>query len=107
MNAVSWLEALPAQERWRALLLKEGPRIATVVLGVALFVQAALIVTDLAGGGAKPAAVHTAAVQAHPLDLDAITRAHLFGTQAPGPGQPGVCNRAQGSPGAHRRHRRQ
>jgi general secretion pathway protein C len=91
MNAVSWLETLPAQERWRALLLKEGPRIATVVLGVALFVQAALIVTDLAGGGAKPAAVHTAAVQAHPLDLDAITRAHLFGTEAPGPGQPGVA----------------
>ena len=49
MNAASWLEALPAQERWRALLLSEGPRIATWVLGVALVVQAAFIVTDLAG----------------------------------------------------------
>jgi general secretion pathway protein C len=82
MNAVSWLETLPAQERWRALLLKEGPRIATGVLGVALFVQAALIVTDLAGGGAKPAPVHSAAVQARPLDLEAINRAHLFGVNA-------------------------
>src|SRR5438874_9018209 len=87
MNAVSWLETLPAQERWRALLLKEGPRIATVVLGVALFVQAALIVTDLAGGGAKPAAMHTPVVQARPLDLNAITQAHLFGRDAtPGGG---------------------
>jgi len=49
---------------------------------VALFVQAALIVTDLAGGGAKPAPVHTAAVQARPLDLEAINRAHLFGVNA-------------------------
>lgn len=86
MNAVSWLETLPAQERWRALLLKEGPRIATLVLGVALFVQAALIVTDLAGGGAKPAALHTAAVQAHPLDLDLILRAHLLGVSPGGGG---------------------
>jgi len=87
MNAVSWLETLPAHERWRALLLKEGPRIATLVLGVALFVQAALIVTDLAGGGARPAAVHTPVVQARPLDLDVITRAQLFGAAAPGPGE--------------------
>jgi general secretion pathway protein C len=88
MNAASWLETLPAQERWRALLLKEGPRIATVVLGVALFVQAALIVTDLAGGGAKPAAVHTPSVQARPLELDVITRAQLFGAEAPDPNRP-------------------
>jgi general secretion pathway protein C len=86
MNAASWLETLPAQERWRALLLKEGPRIATGVLGVALFVQAALIVTDLAGGGAKPAPVHTAAVQARPLDLEIINRAHLFGKDELGGG---------------------
>ena len=33
MNAASWLEGLPAPERWRALLLSEGPRIATWVLG--------------------------------------------------------------------------
>jgi general secretion pathway protein C len=85
MNAVSWLETLPAQERWRALLLKEGPRIATGVLGVALFAQAALIVTDLAGGGAKPAAAHTAASAAHPLDVNVITGAQLFGATVQDP----------------------
>lgn len=86
MNAASWLESLPAQERWRTLLLSEGPRIATWVLGLALFVQAALIVTDLAGGGAKAPAVHAAPVRSHPLDLGAITNAHLFGA-APQPRQ--------------------
>jgi len=79
MNAASWLEGLPAQERWRALLLTEGPRIATWVLGLALFVQAALIITDLAGGGAKAAPPRQAPAHAHPLDLAAITNAHLFG----------------------------
>jgi len=80
MNAASWLEGLPAQERWRALLLTEGPRIATWVLALALGVQAALMVTDLAGGGAKPASVHTAAAAARPLDVKLIVDAHLFGT---------------------------
>jgi general secretion pathway protein C len=79
MNAASWLEGLPAQERWRTLLLTKGPQIATGVLGVALFAQAALIVTDLAGGGAKPPAARAAAVHTRPLDLAAITTAHLFG----------------------------
>jgi len=79
MNATSWLEGLPAPERWRALLLGEGPRVATAILIVALCAQAAFIVTDLAGGGrsAKPAA--QAAVRAHPLDLTAIVNAHLAG----------------------------
>jgi general secretion pathway protein C len=79
MNAASWLEALPPQERWGPLLLKEGPRIATWGLALGLGVQAALIVTDLAGTGAKPAAA-TAPVRQHPpLDVVAITNAHLFG----------------------------
>ncbi|HET9329008.1 MAG TPA: type II secretion system protein GspC, partial [Steroidobacteraceae bacterium] len=79
MNATSWLEGLPAPERWRALLLGEGPRVATAILIVALCAQAAFIVTDLAGGGrsVKPAA--QAAVRAHPLDLTAIVNAHLAG----------------------------
>jgi general secretion pathway protein C len=80
MNAASWLEGVPAQERWRALLLQEGPRIATWGLALGLGVQGALIVTDLAGGGAKPAAVPAAAVHPHPLNLAAITNAHLFGS---------------------------
>jgi general secretion pathway protein C len=89
MNAASWLEGLPAQERWRALLLTEGPRIATWVLGLALGVQAALIVTDLAGAGrrAAPAAAQANAqrlpgMRPHALDVAAITSAHLFGAAA-------------------------
>src|SRR4029077_8532615 len=57
----------------------EGPRIATWVLGLALFVQAALIITDLAGGGAKAAPPRQAPAHAHPLALAAITNAPLFG----------------------------
>lgn len=78
MNATSWLEGLPAPERWRALVLREGPRAATAVLIVALCAQAAFIVTDLAGGGApKPAP--RALGRARPLDIPAIVNAHLAG----------------------------
>jgi general secretion pathway protein C len=79
MNAASWLEGLPAQERWRSLLLSRGPRIATWVLALGLGVQAALIITDLAGGGPKAAPVHANPAHAHPLDLATISNAHLFG----------------------------
>jgi general secretion pathway protein C len=81
MNAASWLESLPVQERWRALLLKEGPRVATWVLALALGVQGALIVTDLAGAGRRGGATSTLrpAAASHALDLAAITNAHLFG----------------------------
>jgi general secretion pathway protein C len=81
MNAASWLEALPPQERWRPLLLSEGPRIATWVLGLALGVQAAFIVTDMAGTGRKPAGPGAAPIaRAQPLNVAAITGAHLFGS---------------------------
>ncbi|MBV8782832.1 MAG: hypothetical protein JOZ67_01455, partial [Gammaproteobacteria bacterium] len=81
MNAASWLEQLPAHERWRALLLTEGPRIATWALALALGVQAALIVTDIAGNGGKAPLipVRSAAAPVHRLDLAALTNAHLFG----------------------------
>ena len=92
MNATSWLESLPAQERWRALLLKEGPRLATWALALGLGVQGALIVTDLASGGGRRAT--TPAMRATPgpsraLNLAAITNAHLFGA-APPPKQDGA-----------------
>jgi general secretion pathway protein C len=83
MNAASWLEGLPAQERWRSLLLSEGPRIATWALALGLGVQAALILTDLAGGGPKATPVHANPVHARPLDLAAINNAHLFGAAPP------------------------
>jgi len=89
MNAASWLEGLPAHDRWRGLLLAEGPRIATWVLSLAVAVQAGFIVTDLAGAGRRGAATSpqgTQHVRAHTLDVPAITAAHLFGA-APLPKQ--------------------
>ena len=89
MNAASWLESLPAGERTRALLLRDGPRIATWVLAIALGVQAALILTDLAGAGRGATAgppVARGPLRSHFLDLAAITNAHLFGA-APAPRQ--------------------
>src|SRR5215472_8197746 len=56
MNAASWLEGLPASERARALLLRDGPRIATWALAIAIGVQAALILTDLAEPARRAAA---------------------------------------------------
>jgi general secretion pathway protein C len=80
MNAASWLEGLPQGDRWRALLRAEGPRLATWALALALGVQAAFIVTDLAGAGRAPrAAAAAAAVQPRFTDVAAITNAHLFG----------------------------
>jgi len=64
MNA-AWLEGIPAPEKWRALLLAHGPRIATWALAVALAIQAAVIVTGLGGAsrskasGARPVATRS------------------------------------------------
>ncbi|HEY0766580.1 MAG TPA: type II secretion system protein GspC [Steroidobacteraceae bacterium] len=81
MNAASWLEGLPASDRARALLLRDGPRIATWILAIALGVQAALILTDVLGAwrSGKGAAGQRAPVHSHLIDLAAITNAHLFG----------------------------
>src|SRR5579864_2812776 len=85
MNAASWLEGFPANDRWRAALLSEGPRVATWLLALALAVQAALIVTDLArdsrrgAPSSQTAASLMRASRAHGLELTSITNAHLFG----------------------------
>jgi len=94
MNAASWLEGLPAHDRWRGLLLAEGPRIATWVLSLAVAVQAGFIVTDLAGTGRRGTAASPQLnaqhhVRTHTLDVAAITGAHLFGA-APQPQQDGA-----------------
>jgi general secretion pathway protein C len=84
MNAASWLEGVPAADRWRALALRDGPRIATWVLAVALAAQAALIVTDLGGAGRAPRSQPVVARAApHVTDVAAITNAHLFGSAPP------------------------
>ena len=89
MNAASWLEGLPPPERWRAVLLAAGPRFAAWALALALGVQAALIVTDLAGAGhgaRSSAATAGRSLQPQTLDVATIINAHLFGA-APVPKQ--------------------
>jgi general secretion pathway protein C len=84
MNAASWLEGLPAPEKWRTLLLAHGPRIATWTLAVLLAVQAAVILTGLGGASRAPSMGANTPVAAprHAVDIAAITNAHLFGTAA-------------------------
>src|SRR5689334_9741802 len=87
MNAVAWFESLPAPARWRELLLARGPKIATWVLALILGVQAALLVTDLAGGAKAPAASAGATPVIQPAarrrtNVAVIANAHLFGAHA-------------------------
>lgn len=87
MNAVAWFESLPAPARWREVLLARGPKIATWVLALILGVQAALLVTDLAGGVKTPAASAGATPTVQPAarrrtNVAAIANAHLFGAHA-------------------------
>lgn len=82
MSAASWLQAVPGVEKWRPLFFTRGPRVATWLLALALGVQAAMIVTDLAGvDRAPPPAMLAAASRARraPIDIAAITGTHLFG----------------------------
>lgn len=82
MNAASWLEGLPAPEKWRTLLLAHGPRIATWTLAVLLAIQAAVIVTGLGSTGrSRPAGPGTlVSSNHHMVDVPAIINAHFFGT---------------------------
>jgi general secretion pathway protein C len=81
MNAVSWLDAMGAPEKWRGTLQSRGPQLAVWLLALAIGVQGALILIHLTGT-ARPAG-HTAFVPAPAaaprIDVAAITRSHLFG----------------------------
>lgn len=81
MNAASWLEGLPPPDKWRALVLSYGPRVATWVLAFALAVQAAVIVTNLSGSRRSPkvAPPTLAQSQTQSVDVASIANAHLFG----------------------------
>ena len=82
MNAASWLEGLPQADKWRTLAVTQGPRIATWVLAFALAVQAAVIVTNLAGSSHPPKVAPAPVPMANPsetVDVAAIAGAHLFG----------------------------
>ena len=100
MNAASWLEGLPAPEKWRTLLLAHGPRIATWTLAVLLAVQAAVIVTGLGGATRSSAGTGTGntphVMARRSVDVMSITNAHLFGT-AP------IVAGPQGGPGGEPR----
>ena len=96
MNAASWLESLPATDRWRTLLLAEGPRIATWVLAVALAAQAAFLVTDLASGAKATVPVRKGPARTHQLNIAAITQAHLFGMAEVPPQDDGNAPPGQG-----------
>ncbi|HEY4215313.1 MAG TPA: type II secretion system protein GspC [Steroidobacteraceae bacterium] len=83
MNAASWLEGLPAPDKWRAIAMTHGPRWATWALALALGVQGAFILTDLAGSGRAPAATNGPPPSAPPsrsVNVAAISGSHLFGT---------------------------
>jgi general secretion pathway protein C len=82
MNAASWLDGLPAPEKWRTLLLAHGPRIATWTLAVLLAVQAAVIVTGLGSATRVPAAGTGGGpprLRAPAVNTAMIASAHLFG----------------------------
>ncbi len=81
MNAASWLESLPPPDKWRALVLAHGPRVATWLLAFALAVQAAVIVTNLMGSSRPPKGVAASVPVAHTqsVDVASIANAHLFG----------------------------
>ena len=81
MNAASWLDGLPAPEKWRTLLLAHGPRIATWTLAVLLAVQAAVIVTGLGGATRVPAGTAPQlSRRTRAVDTAMIANAHLFGS---------------------------
>lgn len=82
MNAVgSWLDAMHAPDKLASTLRSRAPQVAVWVLALALGVQAALIVTRLAGASAPAisAAQPQAPAVARAIDTAVIANAHLFG----------------------------
>jgi general secretion pathway protein C len=97
MSAASWFHTLPGSEKWRVLFFTRGPRVATWALALALGVQAAMILTDLAGVDRAPSPGVMAAasrVRRSPVDIAAITNTHLFGV-APASAGTGDANAPQ------------
>jgi general secretion pathway protein C len=85
MSTISWLEGagLPATG---TQLAARAPQLAVWALAAALGIQAAVIVTHLAGSGAGQlprSPVAAAAAARPPLDLRALSNGHLFGAPPP------------------------
>ncbi len=99
MSAASWLQSLPGAEKWRTLFFTRGPRVATWLLALALGVQAAMILTDLAGADRAPppgAIAAASRIRRSTVDIAAITNTHLFGV-APTPVEGNGTNAPQTS----------
>ncbi len=82
MNAAAWLQALPTPERWRGAFLARAPQIAIWVLALAIAVQAAIIVTNIAGLDGEPmveAPPPPPAAAQRRIDIVGIAKSHLFG----------------------------
>ncbi len=87
MNSASWREGLRSRDHWRGLLVHRAPGVLVGVLALALAGQAALLVSDLAGGdGAAAPVLRPWHAHASALDIAGIVAAHLFGTAPEGSG---------------------
>jgi general secretion pathway protein C len=87
MSTISWLEGAGLSASGSRLATR-APQLAVWVLAAALGVQAAVIVTRLAGSGAAALPrnpVATASASRPALDLAGLSRGHLFGTAPPPP----------------------
>lgn len=79
MSTASWLEGFRPRDHWRTLIATRGPGLLVGVLALALAVQVALLVTDLAGGATPPPALPRGPAQARGPDLKTLLASHLFG----------------------------
>jgi general secretion pathway protein C len=87
MNATAWIQGIRSPAGLRASLAQRAPEFVTWALALALAVQAALIVTRLAGAYAPGGLAAVGATQElvapaprrRPVDLAALVNAHLFG----------------------------
>ena len=81
MNAAAWLQQLPPASRWRHVLLARAPQIATWALALAIAVQAAFIVTNIAGIDSEPMVdvpPPPSAGERRRFDVVAVANSHLF-----------------------------
>ena len=84
MSTASWLEGFRSGDPWRNRLLNRAPGLLVGLLALALAAQAALLVTDLAGGGA-PQGLPLAAwhPQVRATNVAELIASHLFGIAPP------------------------
>lgn len=82
----SVLQGLPSPDAWKGLLAARGPQLATWGLGIALGMQVAVTVTDIAGSDLNAPIASEPVAAPRQLDLGTLINAHLFGEAAVAPG---------------------